>query len=154
MIIENAAMLPEDALTGGVMLRRLFAWIVDVFLIGLLCGAAFSFFVAVGVLTFGLSAGLFGTLPFIPLLYHWITLASPMSGSPGQALFGLEVRRNDDLGRPTVLQALVFTVLLYVTLAAGALWVLVAIVTVRHRTFHDMLSGLVVIRSRALTGLR
>ena len=68
MIIENAAMLPEDALTGGVMLRRLFAWIVDVFLIGLLCGAAFSFFVAVGVLTFGLSAGLFGTLPFIPLL--------------------------------------------------------------------------------------
>ena len=34
----------------------------------------------------------------------------------------------------------------YVTLALGAVWLVVALLTTRHRTLHDLLSGLVVVR--------
>ena len=62
------------------------------------------------------------------------------------------MRRNDDLGPPTPLQALVYTLLFYLTLATSGLLLLVALFTVRHRTLHDLASGLVVVRARALTG--
>jgi uncharacterized RDD family membrane protein YckC len=104
-----------------------------------------------GVLTLGLGWHLFGVLPLIPLAYNWLFLCSGLSATPGMAMMGLVVRRNEDLGPPLPLQALAFTVLFYVTLALGWIWLGVALLTVRHRTFHDMLSGLVVVRSRALT---
>jgi uncharacterized RDD family membrane protein YckC len=145
------AALQEDLLTTGVLSRRFFAWIVDGVLIGLLLSLAWTICLAIGVVTFGLAWPIVYALPAIPLLYHWLTLASPMSASPGQALFGLVVRRDDDLGPPGPIQALVFTVLLYLTLALGAVWTLVGLFTTRHRMFHDMLSGLVVVRAQALT---
>jgi uncharacterized RDD family membrane protein YckC len=148
---ELLAELAEEQLTRGVMWRRVAGWLVDGILIVTIMAALWSVLVFLGIVTFGLSLPLLGLLPPVPLLYHWLTLASPMSASPGQALFGLVVRRDDDLGPPTPLQALVFTVFLYLTLALGAIWLLVALLTVRHRTFHDMLSGLIVVRARALT---
>jgi len=45
----------------------------------------------------------------------------------------------------------VFTALFYVTLMTGVIWMAVALFTARHRAIHDMISGLVVIRTRALT---
>jgi uncharacterized RDD family membrane protein YckC len=142
----------QDAiLTHGVMWRRFVAWIIDGILIGLLLTAAWSVCLAIGIVTLGFGFPIFGVLPAIPLLYHWLTLSSPMSASPGQAVMGLTVRNDEDLLPPTPFEALAFTVLLYLTLALGAIWVLVALFTIRHRTFHDMLSGLVVVRARALT---
>jgi len=64
---------------------------------------------------------------------------------------GLTVRRDFDLGPPTGLQALISVLVFYVTLATSGLLLLVALFTVRHRTLHDLLSGLVVVRARALT---
>ena len=61
------------------------------------------------------------------------------------------VRRDDDLGRPTLVQAFVFTLVFYLTLAATGLLLLIALFTVRHRTLHDLASGLVVVRAQALT---
>ena len=78
-------------------------------------------------------------------------MASPMSASPGQAILGLTVRNDDDLAPVTPLQALIFTALLYVTLALGVWPMLIALFTTRHRTIHDMLSGCVVVRKEALT---
>ncbi|MCW3476170.1 RDD family protein [Limobrevibacterium gyesilva] len=147
----DSALLQDDLLTRGVMFRRIIAWVLDAVLIALLCAGAWTFLVFFGVLTLGLGFPLLGLLPVIPVLYHWLTIASAMSATPGQAMMGLVVRRNDDLGSPTPLQALVFTVLFYVTVALGVIWMGVALLTVRHRTFHDMLSGLVVVRARALT---
>jgi uncharacterized RDD family membrane protein YckC len=40
----------------------------------------------------------------------------------------------------------------YLTLATTGLLLLIALFTVRHRTLHDLASGLVVVRTRALTG--
>jgi uncharacterized RDD family membrane protein YckC len=70
-----------------------------------------------------------------------------MSATPGQAMLGLIVRRNDDLGRPSFAQALVSVIGFYITIAFGVIWLAVALLTVRRRTFHDMVSCLVVVRA-------
>lgn len=147
----NVGFLRDDLLTDGVLMRRSIAWFIDMGLIltivVLLWLALFMF----GFVTLGLGMPLLGFLPTIPFFYNFGFLASGMSATPGQALMGLVVRRNDDLGPPTMAQALISTVIYYVTLATSGLLLLVALVTIRKRTFHDLLSGLVVIRSRALT---
>jgi uncharacterized RDD family membrane protein YckC len=73
------------------------------------------------------------------------------SATPGQRMMDLTVRRNDDLGPPSGLQAFVSVLLFYVTMATSGLLLLVALFTIRHRTLHDLVSGLVVVRVRALT---
>ena len=40
---------------------------------------------------------------------------------------------------------------LYLTLATSGLLLVVALFTIRHRTLHDLVSGLVVVRVQALT---
>ena len=44
------------------------------------------------------------------------------------------------------------TLLFYATLATSGLLLLIALFTARRRTLHDLISGLVVVRTRALTG--
>ena len=108
-------------------------------------------FVALGVLTFGIGLGALGLLPFVPVLYQVISLTSSASATPGQQMMGLKVRRDNDFGPPTAGQALVAVLVLAVTMATSGLLLVVALFTVRHRTLHDILSGLVVVRTRALT---
>ena len=141
----------EDLLTEGVLTRRVFAWLLDVLLIGLIFVALWFVLMLFGLLTLGLGLPLLGVLPFIPFCYHMLFLAGPTSATPGQQALGLIVRRNDDFGRPTPVQAVVSTLLFYATLATTGLLLLVALFTVRRRTLHDLLSGLVVVRARALT---
>ncbi len=153
MITDPAALaeLQADMMTSGVMSRRVIAWLIDCVLIGMIGTAVFSFCAFIGLVTFGLGAGAFGILPLVPLLYHWLTMASPLSASPGQAMLGLTVRNADDMAPVTALQALIFTALLYVTLALGVWPMLIALFTRGHRTIHDMLSGCVVVRKETLT---
>ncbi len=151
-MIYRASPLDDDWLTDGVMSRRVFAWLIDVLLIGLLLGALFLVLLLFGLLTLGLGMPLLGVLPVVPFCYHWLFVAGPASATPGQQALGLVVRRDDDLGRPTPVQAFVCTLVFYLTLAATGLLLLIALVTVRHRTLHDLASGLVVVRTRALTG--
>jgi len=141
----------EDLLTEGVLTRRVFAWLIDVLLIALIFVALWFVLMLFGLLTLGLGLPLLGVLPFIPFCYHMLFLAGPASATPGQQALGLIVRRNDDFGRPTPVQAVVSTLLFYATLATTGLLLLVALFTVRRRTLHDLLSGLVVVRARALT---
>ena len=143
--------LAEDYwLTRGVLPRRVLGFGIDLLLIGAIVLALWAGFVVFGVLTLGLGLPLLGLLPAVPPLYHFLFLAGPLSATPGQALLGLVVRRNGDLGRPDVLEALVSVIGFYVTLALGAVWLAAALLTRRHRTLHDMLAGLVVVRADAL----
>jgi uncharacterized RDD family membrane protein YckC len=151
-MIYRATPLDDDWLTEGVLTRRLFAWLIDVLLIGLILAALWVLLLLFGLLTLGLGLPLLGVLPFIPFCYNWLFVAGRASATPGQQALGLAVRRNDDLGPPSLLQALVFTLVFYLTLAATGLLLLVALFTVRRRTLHDLASGLVVVRTRALTG--
>lgn len=139
----------EDMLTGGLLTRRVLAWIADAVLISMLGTAICLVLAAFTVVTLGFGAPLFALLALLPPLYGWLFLVSPLQASPGQALFGMIVVRDADWGEPTVFQALVYIAAYWATMAAGVIWTAVAVITTRHRTFHDMLSGLVVMRRRA-----
>lgn len=144
------AMMQDDMLTRGVLTRRCLGWCIDVFLIACLAAVLWVPLFTFGILTLGLGMPLIGLLSLVPFCYHFLFLAGT-GATPGQALFGLRVARNDDLGRPSGLQAVISTLVYYVTLATSGLLLLVALVTPRHRTLHDLISGLVVVRARALT---
>jgi uncharacterized RDD family membrane protein YckC len=147
----QAIPIDDDFLTEGVLLRRVFAWLIDALLIGLIWIALTLTLVLFGLLTLGLGLPMLGILPFVPFCYHVLFLAGPPSATPGQSALGLVVRRNDDFGRPTLAQAVVSTLLFYASLAFSGLPLLLALFTVRRRTPHDLISGLVVLRTRALT---
>jgi uncharacterized RDD family membrane protein YckC len=106
-----------------------------------------------GIFTFGLGFGAMLLLPAVPFCYHLLSLLSAASATPGQQACGLTVRRDLDLGPPTGLQALISTVAFYLTLATSGALLVIALFTVRHRTLHDLLSGLVVVRVQALEAL-
>ncbi len=143
----------DDYLVGGTMSRRLLAWTIDVVLIAILVFVLWWVLFWFGLLTFGLGFGAMAVLPAVPFCYHVLSLLGSASATPGQQMCGLTVRRNDDLGPPTGIQALVSTVVFYLTLATSGFLLVIALFTVRHRTLHDLLSGLVVVRVRAMEAL-
>ena len=149
----GAPYLDDEFLAGGVLSRRCVAWVIDVILIAILVAILWSILAMFGVLTFGLGFAAMGVLPFVPFCYHLLSLLGPASATPGQRMLGLTVRRNFDLGPPTGLQALVSTLAFYLTLATSGLLLVVALFTIRHRTLHDLVSGLVVVRVRAMQAL-
>jgi uncharacterized RDD family membrane protein YckC len=146
--IDNAAL--EDRLTGGLLTRRVVAWVLDAMFIAAIGTVIWLFLAAFTVLTLGFGAPLFALLALLPPFYGFLSLLTPMQASPGMALMGLIVVRDADLGSPTVLQAVVYIAAYWITMAAGVIWTAVAVITTRHRTFHDMISGLVVVRRTAL----
>lgn len=143
----------EGFLVDGVLTRRCLGWLVDLFLIGVLVSALWWLLAIFGILTFGLGFGAMAVLPFVPFLYHFLSLLSGASATPGQQLLGLTVRRDADLGPPTAVQALVSVLVFYLTMATSGLLLLVALFTARRRTPHDILSGLVVVRAEAFRTL-
>jgi uncharacterized RDD family membrane protein YckC len=143
----------EYLLTEGVLTRRCLAWVIDVLVIAMLVWVLWWVLVMFGLLTLGLGFAVVGILPWVPFLYQFLSLLGSTSATPGQRIMGLAVRRFDDLGPPSALQALVFVVVFYVTMATSGLLLVVALVTSRNRTLHDLLSGLVVVRTRALTAM-
>jgi uncharacterized RDD family membrane protein YckC len=150
-MIYRMTPIDDEWLTRGVLTRRVFAWLLDVLLIGLLFAVLGIGLLLFGVLTLGLGLPLLSVLPFVPFCYHVGFLAGSTSATPGQSALGLVVRRDDDFGPPTLFQAVISTLVFFLTLATSGLLLLVALVTVRHRTLHDLASGLVVVRARALT---
>jgi uncharacterized RDD family membrane protein YckC len=143
----------DDMLTHGVMWRRIAAWCGDALLIGMLVLGLWLLLLLFGLLTLGFGFPLMGALPFVPFCYHLLSLLGRTSATPGQQMFDLSVRRNDDLGPPGPLQAVVFTIGFYLTLMTSGLLLVVALFTTRHRTLHDLASGLVVVRVRAMDAL-
>jgi uncharacterized RDD family membrane protein YckC len=141
----------DNYLTAGVMSRRCVAWVIDVVLIVLLISVLWWMLFMFGLLTFGLGWGVMSVLPFVPFCYHFFCLLGVASATPGQRMVGLTVRRNDDFGPPNGLQAFLSVLCFYLTLATSGLLLVVALFTTRHRTLHDVVSGLVVVRVEALT---
>jgi len=147
------AWLWDESLTDGVRTRRCLGWVLDVALVTIATVSVWWVLALLGVITFGLSWPLLSLVPLIPFAYHTLFLTGSMSATPGQAAFGLIVRREADLGTPTFVQALISTLVFYLTLATSGLLLLVALVTDRKRTLHDLASGLVVVRAGALHAL-
>jgi uncharacterized RDD family membrane protein YckC len=142
----------EAMLSRGTIPRRILAFVADGVVVLVITKVLAVIFFMFGILTLGLAMPLLALLPFVAPLYNWLSLVSPLCATPGQALLGLTVRDHVDLGPPSMPAALVWTVGFYASLALSGLPLLLALFTPRHRTAHDILSGLVVVRVRALTG--
>jgi uncharacterized RDD family membrane protein YckC len=143
---STAQTVRDEDFVAGVLTRRCFALLIDAVLISVLLVVFWVVLFLFGLLTLGLGFGVMAVLPGVPFLYHFLSLLRTASATPGQALMGLTVRRDSDLGPPSGIQALIFTVVFYLTMATSGLLLLVALFTVRHRTLHDMASDLVVVR--------
>jgi uncharacterized RDD family membrane protein YckC len=144
----TSQMVRDEEFVEGVLTRRCFAWLIDLMLISVIFAALWTVLFVFGLFTLGLGFAAMAVLPAVPFLYHFLSLLGSSSATPGQAIMGLTVRRDADLGPPTGPQALVFIVVFYLTLATSGLLLLVALFTVRHRTLHDLASDLVVVRRR------
>ena len=140
----------DEALTEGVLMRRVWAWLVDLVLIGIIMAVLWVLLATFGLLTLGLGLPLLAIVPVVPLAYHALFLAG-RGATPGQSMLGITVVRDEDLGPPTLLQAILFTGGLWLTLSAGVIWLAAALFLPRKRALHDLVSGLVVIRTQALT---
>ena len=139
-----------DDLHQGVLARRLGAWCADLVIVGAVAFAAWLVVALLGVLTFGAALPLLALLAAIPVVYHVLFVAGAGAATPGQRLFDLAVRREDNLGAPGLARAVVFTAGLYFTLGAGAIWFGLALFLPRGRALHDIVAGVIVVRRSAL----
>jgi uncharacterized RDD family membrane protein YckC len=135
------------ALYDGLLWRRALAYLVDIMVIGMLLAMAWTGFVLLGLLTFGL---LWSLLPLatwiIPLGYHAWLVGGPQGATLGMRLADLEVRTWSG-GRPRFGQALLMAALFYATVAPTCFLVLLLVLlNDRRRALHDYLSGVVVVR--------
>jgi uncharacterized RDD family membrane protein YckC len=148
--MSGSGFVDEVLLTQGVTGRRVGGWFIDLLLMALVLSALHIALWVLGFLTFGLGWFLLGGLWVVPLVYIVMFVASPGQATPGMAFAGLRVVRDEDLGRPTPAQALVYAIAYALTMWAGAVWLLAALFTRRARCLHDIVSGLAVVRADAV----
>lgn len=136
----------------GLLARRVFAYLIDVFLIFWLVIAAKIGVAIFSVLSFFILTPLLVTLlALIPLAYHTLTISGPRTATPGMRLMGLSVRDYATGQRPTVLQALITTILFYTTAAGtGGIILLWPLFHVQRRAFHDILANIIVFPLRKI----
>jgi len=148
--------MPDPAthaeLFDGVLWRRTVAYLIDICVIGALLVAAWIVFALLTLLSFGLlGPGLWFLFGLIPLVYHTLLVSGRHSATLGMRLLDVELRSWDG-ERPVFLQALAHAALFYITVGTtGCLILLFALINRRCRTLHDVLSGMLMVRSSGLS---
>jgi len=130
----------------GVLWRRVLAYCIDLLALGFILVMVAIALGALTVLSIGFLSPLWVIYGLTPLAYHTLLIGGQRSATLGMRLFRIEVRSWTG-ERPNYIQALVQTVLFYLTTAA-TLWLilLVAPFNRRKRTVHDLVAGTLVIR--------
>lgn len=140
--------LDDVRLYEGVRTRRVFAFLIDYFFVGLLMVPFAVVVLVLGVLTFGLGWMLFAVLfPLVALTYVWTTLGGAKQATPGMSIMGIKLERLD--GRKIDgLFAVLHSVLFWAANALLTPFVLLfTLIADRKRTLHDLLLGTVVVRA-------
>jgi uncharacterized RDD family membrane protein YckC len=151
--------MPDPAthaeLFDGVLWRRAAAYLIDICVIGAIMIVAWIVFALLTVLSFGLlGPGLWFLFGLIPLAYHTLLVGGRHGATVGMRLLDIELRSWDG-ERPVFLQALAHAVLFYLTIGATcSLILLFALINKRRRTLHDVLSGMLMVRSSGLALMR
>ena len=132
----------------GVRTRRIFAFLIDYLIVGLLLVPFGILVFFLGLLTFGLAWGLFGVLaPLVAIIYIWNTLGGPNQATTGMRAMGIRLDRLDGR-RIDGLTAVVHSVLFWAgNVILSPLVLLVTLFADRKRTLHDLLLGTVVTRT-------
>ncbi len=139
-------------LYDGLLSRRIFAYLIDIFLIFWLVIAAKIGVAIFSILSFFLLTPLLVTLlALIPLAYHTFTISGSRAATPGMRLMGLIVRDYATGQRPTMLQALITTILFYTTTAGtGGIILFWPLFHTQRRTIHDILANTIVLPVRKI----
>jgi uncharacterized RDD family membrane protein YckC len=145
-------------LFDGVLARRVVAFIIDVFLIGVPVALAYVFTFIFTIVTLGLGAVLFWLLPpatvIWALVYFGLTLGSPASATIGMRMMDLEMRTWYGAPAYFVLGA-VHAVFFWLSISFFTPFILlVAFFNSRGRLLHDMLLGTVIVNPARAAALR
>ena len=133
---------------SGVLSRRVFAFILDYFIVALLCIPAGIVLFFVSVATLGLFFFLYPPLFVIVAgLYFGMTVGGPSQASLGMRSVGIAMRRIDGQ-RIDFMTAIVHLVLFWILNSVlTPLVLLVGLFTDRSRLLHDLLIGTVTVRT-------
>lgn len=137
---------PGQRFSQGVILRRCIAFTLDFIFMSLLGLCMFFGITLFGLLTFGFGWVAFHILPWLPLIYY-VLLIGATGATPGQRLCGITMRQELNSAPPTFPQAFVWGLLFWLSTALLGLPFLLAFCNRRHRAPHDILSGLIFVRS-------
>jgi uncharacterized RDD family membrane protein YckC len=151
--MPDPATRPE--LFEGVRWRRAFAYLIDAICIGMIAVVVWVLFALLWVLSFGmLGPALWFLFGLIPLAYHTLLVSGPHAATFGMRVFDLQLRSWSG-ERPVFLQALAHTALFYLTVGAtGSLILLFTLFNRRKRTLHDVLTGMLMVRTLRYIGPR
>jgi uncharacterized RDD family membrane protein YckC len=141
---------PTAESTGGVLSRRLFAYLIDLMMIALLAALLWVVIAIVGLITFGFGWVLFAILPFTGILYSAITVGGWKQSTIGMRMLGLRVVRTASDERVDAITAAVHALLFYVAAGTFVLWLIDVVIGVARsdrRLVHDLLVGLMVVRA-------
>jgi uncharacterized RDD family membrane protein YckC len=134
--------LRRDAL-AGVRTRRMFAVVLDLFLVGILAAALWT---ALLILTLGLSFFFLPPLfPLVAFFYNGLSVSGAKMGTPGMRAMDLEMRMDESGARVPFINAAAHAVLFYLSWFFPLIF-LVSLVDGEKRCLHDMLVGVVVVR--------
>jgi uncharacterized RDD family membrane protein YckC len=133
----------EIRLTRGVISRRVLAFVTDCVIIALLWRLTLF---GIGMFGLEIRPGLNCVLPPILILAYFTLSVGSEGATPGQRAFGLFVRQDGGFAPPSMAQAFVWSLLLFVSFALACIPFGLAIIDPRRRTAHDVLTGLVIIR--------
>lgn len=151
--------LAKPALYDGILARRGWAYIVDLAILLALDLTIHAALIVLGILSLGtlwLAMGpLLALVSFIPIAVAYDTLLIGGKSSTTLGMRWLDVEaRGWNGARPEIWQAFLNSVMFYATIGfTGLLILLVGLFTPRHRTVHDYLSGMVMVRHRSLTSV-
>ena len=145
--IQSSMQLDDPHALDGVLSRRVFAFVIDYVIVGLLTIPFAILVFVLGVITLGLGWLLFGILvPAVALIYIWNTLGGPNQATLGMRAMGIRLERFDG-GRIDGLTAIVHSLLFWVSVTVLTPFILLATLFLDYkRTLHDLLLGTVVVR--------
>ncbi len=130
--------------------RRAFAYLVDLLFIAIVVWAVAFVLSVLSVLSFGLLSPLWAIMGVVPLAYHTLTIGGRHGATWGMRLFDVEMRSWTG-GRPDYLQAMLTTIVFYVSMTStGGLILLLGLFNRRRRLLQDLLCGVIAVRTSAV----
>ena len=134
-------------LFDGVRTRRILAFLIDYVMIFLLTVIAVPVVFMLGFATLGFAWLLFGILyPLVALTYIGWTVGGPAQATIGMRLAGIRLERYDGR-RVDFVTAVVHSVLFWASAAIFVPLLLAPLFLEHKRTLHDLLLGIVAVRS-------
>lgn len=130
--------------------RRAAAYLVDLLFIAVVIWVVSFVLGVLSILSFGLLSPLWAAMGIVPLAYHTLTIGGRHSATWGMRLFDVEMRSWNG-GRPDYLQAMLTTIVFYVSMGmTGGLIVLLGVFNRRRRLLQDLLCGVIAVRASAV----